>query len=136
MKIAVRYYTKSGNTKKLAEGIAKAIGVKALPISEPLSEDVDILFLGSSVYAGGVVSDVKNFISSIDVSVGKIVNFSTAALIESTYKQVKKLIEKKGIQMSDKEFHCRGSFTLMHRGKPDKKDIQNAANFAKEIVGR
>lgn len=136
MKIAVRYYTKSGNTKKLVDGIAKTIGVKALPISEPLSEDVDFLFLRSSVYAGGIAGDVKNFISSIDVSVGKVVNFSTAALIDSTYKQVKKLIEKKGIQMSDKEFHCRGVFTLMHRGIPDKKDIQNAADFAKEIVGR
>lgn len=135
MKIAVRYYTKTGNTKKLADAIAETIGVKALQISEPLSEDVDILFLGSSVYAAGVAGDVKNFISSINVSVGTVVNFSTAALIDSTYKQVKKLIEKKGIQMSDKEFHCRGAFTLMHRRKPDKRDIQNVANFAKEIMG-
>lgn len=32
MKIAVLYYTKTGNTKKLAEAVAKAVGVKALPI--------------------------------------------------------------------------------------------------------
>lgn len=134
MKIAVRYYTKSGNTKKLADAIAKVAGVEALPVSEPLREDVDILFLGSSVYAGGVAGDVKKFVSSINVTVGEVVNFSTAALIESTYKQVKKVVEAKGIQMSDKEYHCRGTFTMLHRGKPDKNDIQNVANFAKEII--
>lgn len=29
MKVAVRYYSKTGNTKKLAEAIASAIGVTA-----------------------------------------------------------------------------------------------------------
>ena len=37
MKAAVRYYTKTGNTKKLAEAIAEALGVQALPISEPVN---------------------------------------------------------------------------------------------------
>ena len=40
MKIAVRYYTKTGNTKKLAEAVANAIGEKALPISSPITEPV------------------------------------------------------------------------------------------------
>ena len=48
MKIAVRYYTKTGNTKRLAEAVAKAVGVEALPISTPITEPVDVLFLGSS----------------------------------------------------------------------------------------
>ena len=36
MKIAVRYYTKTGNTKKLAEAVAKVAGTEALPISSPI----------------------------------------------------------------------------------------------------
>ena len=43
MKIAIRYYTKTGNTKKLAEAISSAIGVEAKTVDEPLTEDVDIL---------------------------------------------------------------------------------------------
>ncbi len=31
MKIAVRYYTKTGNTKRLAEAVAKAVGTEAQP---------------------------------------------------------------------------------------------------------
>ncbi|MDC7235654.1 MAG: flavodoxin domain-containing protein, partial [Spirochaetales bacterium] len=77
MKIAVRYYSKSGNTRKVAEVIAKALGVDALSIDEGLPKDVDLLFLGSSVYAGGVDKKVKDFINELDGSVKEIVNFST-----------------------------------------------------------
>lgn len=44
MKIEVRYFSRGGNTKKLAEAIAKAVGAEAKTVSEPLTEDVDILF--------------------------------------------------------------------------------------------
>lgn len=109
MKIEVRYYTRSGNTKKLAEAIAKAVGAEAKTVEEPLREDVDILFLGSSVYAYGVDDSIKKFISNIDVAVGKVVNFSTAALIKSTYRQVGKLLAEKGIVQAEEEFYCKGS---------------------------
>lgn len=134
MKIAVRYYTRSGNTRKLAEAIAKAAGVEAKTTSEPLAEDVDILFLGSSVYAYGVDDEVKRFIDGIDVKVGKVVNFSTAALIKSTYKQVAKLLQEKGIPFASEEYYCKGSFGPMHKGRPNDKDLQEAADFAKSIV--
>ena len=134
MKVEVRYYTRSGNTKKLAEAIAEAVGAEARTVNEPLQEDVDILFLGSSVYAYGVDDSIKKFISNIDVKIGKVVNFSTAALIKSTYKQVGKLLAKKGIVQAEEEFYCKGSFGAMHKGKPDDKDCKAAAAFAKKII--
>ena len=51
MTCAVRYYTKTGNTKRLAETVAKELGVEALPINIPVDEKVDLLFLGNSYYA-------------------------------------------------------------------------------------
>ena len=136
MNIAVRYYTRSGNTKKLAEAVAGAVGVKAETTDKALAEDVDILFLCSSVYAYGVDENVKRFISGIDVKVGKVVNVSTAALVKSTYKQVGKLLKEKGITQAEEEFYCKGSFGPMHKGKPDAKDCKDAAAFAKNIVGK
>ncbi|MCM1467683.1 MAG: hypothetical protein NC086_05995 [Alistipes sp.] len=136
MKVAVRYYTRSGNTKKLAEAIADAVGVRAETTEKALTEDVDILFLCSSVYAYGVDESVKKFISGIHVNVGKVVNVSTAALIKSTYKQVEKLLKEKGIFHAEEEFYCKGSFGPMHKGKPDEKDCRDAAEFAKRIVGK
>lgn len=134
MKVAIRYYTKTGNTKKLAEAIGSAINVEAKTVDEPLTEDVDILFLGSAVYAAGIDSAIKDFIANINVNVGEVVNFSSAALLESTYGQVKKHVEAKGIKMSEDEFHCRGAFKLVRRGRPNEKDLKDAQEFAKRII--
>ena len=134
MKIAIRYYTKTGNTKKLAEAISQVVNVEAKTVDEPLTEDVDILFLGSAVYAAGIDGKIKEFIKNIDVNVGEVVNFSSAALIESTYSQVKKEVEAKGINMSENEFHCRGAFKFVHRGRPNEKDLKDVQEFAKGII--
>ena len=95
---------------------------------------MDILFLGSAVYAAGIDGKIKEFIKDINVNVGEIVNFSSAALIESTYKQVKKEVEAKGLKMSENEFHCRGAFKFVHRGHPNDEDLKNAQEFAKRII--
>ena len=90
MKAAVRYYTKTGNTKRLAEAVAKAVGAEAFPISTPVTEQVDVLFLGNSYYAFTIDPEVREFVRSLDRSkVGRIVNFGSAAMLNSTYKKVK-----------------------------------------------
>ena len=133
MKIAVRYYTKTGNTKRLAEAIAKELGVEALPISEPVNEQVDFLFMGNSYYAFDIDPEVKKFVSSLDKDkVGKIVNFGSAAMLNSTYKKVKAVAEKAGIAMDEKEFHCKGEFKGIHKGRPNENDLKDAIEFAKQ----
>ena len=42
MKIDVRYYTQTGNSKKLADSIAKELGVVAKSIDEPMNEKADL----------------------------------------------------------------------------------------------
>ena len=136
MRTAVRYYTKTGNTKRLAEAIAEAVGVEALPISTPVTEPVDILFLGNSYYAFTIDPEVKQFVESLDKGkVGKIVNFGSAALMNSTWKKVRTAAEKAGISMDEREFHCKGEFKGLHKGKPDEADLRAAAEFARKIVG-
>ena len=136
MKIAVRYYTKTGNTKRLAEAIAKAVGVEALPVTAPVAESVDILFLGNSYYAFTIDPEVRRFIESLDKEkVGKIVNFGSAAMMNSTWKKVKAVADKVGISMDEREFHCKGEFKGLHKGKPDESDLDAASAFAKKIVG-
>ena len=135
MNIAVRYYTKTGNTKRLAEAVAEAVGVEALPITAPIEEPVDILFLGNSYYAFNIDPEVKQFVASLDKNkVGKIVNFGSAAMLNSTYKKVKAEADKVGIPMDEREFHCKGEFKGMHKGKPDDSDRKAAAEFARKIA--
>ena len=135
MKVAVRYYTKTGNTKRLAEAVAEAVGTQALPISFPISEPVDILFLGNSYYAFSIDPEVRKFVTSLDKNrVGKIVNFGSAAMLNSTWKKVKAVADKAGIPMDEREFHCKGEFKGLHKGRPNEDDLSAAAEFAKAIV--
>ncbi len=134
MNIAVRYYSRGGNTEKIAKAIAKAVGVEAKTVSEPLAEDVDILFLGSAPYAFDVDDEVKKFISGIHVSVGKVVNFSTSAAVKSTRKYVEKLFTEKKIPVAKEEFSCRGAFAMLHKGRPNEGDQKAAADFARKII--
>ena len=136
MRIAVRYYTKTGNTKRLAEAIANAVGAEAQPISVPITESVDILFLGNSYYAFSIDPEVRSFIKGLDKSkIGRIVNFGSAAMLNSTYKKVKAEADKVGIPMDEREFHCKGEFKGIHKGKPDESDLKAAAEFARKVIG-
>ena len=134
MKIAVRYYTRSGNTEALARAIEDAVNVKAESVAVPLSDKVDILLLGCSYYAFDVDEAVKRFIVENKDNIGKIVCFGTSAMMKSTHKPMKKVCDAFGVALSEEEFHCRGSFGPMHKGHPDKMDLTNAAVFAKMII--
>ena len=135
MKCAVRYFTKTGNTKRLAEAIGEAIGVEALPLDSPIEEPADILFLGNSYYAFNIDPEVKRFIASLDKNkIGRIVHFGSAAMLNSTWKKVKAEADKAGIPMDEREFHCKGEFKGIHKGKPDAEDLKAAADFALSII--
>lgn len=135
MTIAVRYYTKTGNTKRLAEAVAEAVGVEALPISSPVAEPVDILFLGNSYYAFSIDPEIRAFLKTLSKDkVGRIVNFGSAAMLNSTWKKVKAEADKLGIPMDKREFHCKGEFKGIHKGRPNEADLKAAADFAKALV--
>ncbi len=134
MKAAVRFYTRSGNTEKLANAIAKDIGVNAENVSVPLEDKVDVLFLGCSYYAFDVDENVKKFIKENKDKIGKIICFGTSAMMKSVYKPMKKVAEEYGVDIAKEDFHCRGSFGPMHKGRPNMDDLNNAKAFAKRIL--
>lgn len=131
---AVRYYTRSGNTKKLAEAIAAAINVEALDMNNALEEKVDTLFLGCSYYAFDVDEAVKKFIVDNKDNIGKIVCFGTSAMMKSMKKPVMKVADTVGVKVAEDEFHCRGEFMKLHKGRPNEDDLKAAAAFAKKIA--
>ncbi|MBU3112913.1 flavodoxin family protein [Clostridium lacusfryxellense] len=134
-KIAVRYYTQSGNTEKLALRIADTAGIKASTIDKSIDEKVDILFIGASVYWGGIDKNMKKFIDSLSPNmVGKAVVFSTSAMKENAYAQMKDRLEAKGITVENNNFYCRGQFTLLHKNRPNAEDLNHVEEFAKKFL--
>ena len=79
---------------------------------------------------------MRDFVRSLDrKKVGRIVNFGSAAMLNSTYKKVKAEADTVGIKMDEREFHCKGEFKGIHRGKPDEEDLKAAADFARMVAG-
>ena len=134
MTYAVRYYTQTGNTKRLAEAIADELGVEALPITTPINGKADVLLLGNSYYAFTIAPEVRDFVAELSQNnVGKIVNFGTAAMMKSTYKKVRAVADAVGIPVLDREFHCKGEFKGMNKGRPNEEDLKAAREFARSI---
>lgn len=134
MNIEIRYYTKSGHTKKLADAIADELNIPAKTINEEITEDVDILFLGSSIYGNSIDPALTTFFNNINVNIGLIVNFSTAGSIESTYDKIKELADLYEIPISSKEFHCPGEFVGMNIGRPNSSDVENIKEFVHNFI--
>ncbi|MDR3050669.1 MAG: flavodoxin [Oscillospiraceae bacterium] len=133
MNIEVRYLSKSGNTKKVAEAIAETLNVAAKPITEPVSPDTDLLFLGGAVYAFGIDEGLKAFIHNLS-GVKAVAVFSTTAVVKSAYSHIKPLLDAKDIAALDAEFHCRGAFKFLHKGRPNADDLKRAGEFARTVA--
>ena len=134
MKIAVRYYTRSGNTQRLAEAVAGAVSAEAKDLSVGLEEKVDILFLGCSYYAFDVDPAVKEFIVQNKEYIGRIVCIGTSAMMKSMKKPVRKVADTVGVAVAEEEFHCRGEFAKFHKGRPNEKDLAEVSAFAKSVI--
>lgn len=77
---------------------------------------------------------MKEFIRSLDGSkVKNVISSSSAALLPSSYPQVRRLLEGHGIRVDEREFHCRGSFSLLHRGHPNDEDLMNLKEFVEGL---
>lgn len=130
MKTAVRYYSRSGNTRLLAEAIAKGAGVPAVSVDAAdaaLSEQVDVLFIGGALYAYGLDSHLKTYLAGLDGSkVKKAVVFSTSWLSKHSLALIKDALTAKGIAVEEK--------TLYAKNKPSAGYLKEAEEVAKKYV--
>ena len=135
MNTAIRYYSKFGHSKQMAEAIENIVGAKAATVDTPLSEPVDTLYLGAGVFLGKVNGAVMDFIASLTPDkVGQVVCFGSCAIIESPVPQMRKALEARGIKVCDKSFTCKGSMGPIHSGHPDAQDIDAFKQFIQSTV--
>lgn len=134
MGTTIRYFSKTGHMKRMADVVSAVTGVEAKDISQPITTPVDTLFLGSAVYYAGIDNHMKEFIRSLDgTKVKNVICFSSAAILPSSYSQVRKLLVEQGVKVDEREFHCRGAFSLLHRGHPNDEDLMNLKDFVEGL---
>jgi len=106
---AVRYFSKLGNTKTIAEAIAQGAGVPAVSVTEEpeLKESVDILFLGGAPYANIMAPELKEYAEKLDPSkVGKVILFTTSNWSRRTVVALKKMLRGRSITVDDDYFYA------------------------------
>lgn len=135
MSIVIRYYSRGGNTEKLAKAAGEALGIPAKSVTDVLTEKADILLLGCSYYAFDMDKEVKKFIADNKDMIGTIVLFGTSAMMKSMKKPLEKVLKELGadIAISKEEFHCAGSFGPMHKGRPNQDDLAKVMEFARKF---
>ena len=130
MSVAVRYYSRSGNTKKVAEYIAEAAGVSAVSVTSKdaaISEKADVLFIGGALYAYGIDDKLKQYLKTVSADkVGKAVVFSTSWLSKHALDLIKNALTEKGIDVE--------SDTLHFKSKAVDGCRDEAVKFAKKYI--
>jgi len=140
MNVRVAFYSATGNTRKVAENIAGALGCTAAGIDAyHEGEAVDLLFLGAAVYAThghGVHESVKKFIAGLDPSkTRKVALFSTGFIQSEAIPIMRRLLEARGIAVLPESYFCLGRFALFNMGHPNAMELEGAAAFARKLAG-
>jgi flavorubredoxin len=130
MNPAVRYFSRTGNTKLVAEAIAKAVQTTAISVDAPdakLDKPVDVLFIGGALYAYGIDSHLKEYLASLQkADVKKAVVFSTSWLSKHAIDLIKKGLKDAGIPVAKEFFYV--------KNKPSAAQLQEADAFAQKYV--
>ena len=130
MKVQVRYYSRSGNTKILAEAIAKGVNTKAISIDDSdalINDKTDVLFIGGALYAYGLDNKIKEYISNLDSrNIKKAVVFSTSWISKHSIDLIKKALKNKGIDVAKNYIY--------YKNKPSEIELKEAEEIAKKLI--
>ena len=130
MKAAVRYFSRSGNTKAVAEAIAQAAGVRAVPVDAAdaaLTEPADVLFIGGALYAYGLDRHLTDYLRSLKAGdAKKAVIFSTSWLSKHAVDLIRRGLTEAGIPAEAAYFYA--------KNRPDDAQLKEAAAFAERFL--
>ena len=102
MNIAVRYQSRGGNTKAIAEAVAKAAASRAESVEVPLNGPVDVLFIGGGVYASNIDESLQKYIDALNPEFVKTAAvFTTGGFMGATDK-ISAALKAKGINVCEK----------------------------------
>ncbi|MBQ3663078.1 MAG: flavodoxin [Clostridia bacterium] len=130
MQIAVRYYSRSGNTKTVADAIAEEAGVKAVSVGEDeasLSEPADVLFIGGALYAYGLDRRLSEYLKNLKADdAKKAVVFSTSWLSRHSVDLIKKGLAEAGIPVEQEYYYA--------KNRPSAEQLEEAKRFARKFL--
>ena len=137
MKSVVVYFSRFGNTKKVAEAMASVLNAEMWDARE-ITElpDFDLLLVGSGTYRGRPRKHLMSLIKNVMILEGKkTAAFGTHARRDGAASVLKELLENKGADVLG-SWSCRGRFLFMSRRHPSDADLDGARRFAEELKSK
>ena len=126
--IRIRYYSKTGNTKQVAEYISDCLNVRALEINDDdYKSKCSLLFLGGAPYANIMAPKLREYVYNLDLDyVDEVALFTTSNWSKRTVKAIKDILNEKGIKVYDDYLYVH--MLMVNRAK------EKAYKFALDIV--
>ena len=134
MKFQVIYFSRKGNTKKVAEAIASEFDVEVEDVKDAKLDKNAFIFLGSGCYGGKPAKLMTNFIQNNDFRSRNVALFGTSA--SGGGKEVAEMERILGAAEAAIKgtFFCKGKFIFFNRDRPSEEDLKGAQNFAKRMM--
>jgi len=140
-----------GNTEKVAKVIANILDADLLQVEQAdasMLEQYDLIGFGSGIYFGKHHESLLDFVDKLSMLRNKkAFIFSTSGLRKIRFiydfdKPLKVTLQRKGFDIIG-EFSCRGYDTSkaamivggINKGRPNAKDLKQAEDFARRILG-
>ena len=132
MKIGVLYATRTGHTETIAKAMAEALGIQAVNVKDqPEIKDLDLLFIGSGIYASKFDKELLAYMKAMNPSQAKrIVLFCTSLTGIAVMDIPRDILVRKGFCVEAHEFCCKGKYLIFSRKHPNNSDIEQAQGFA------
>ena len=133
-KMQVLYFSKAGNTEKMAQAIGKSQKAKSdkIPPAYPV-EGQKLILIGLELGKGSVDKQVKDFINDLKPERTKNVAFFVTANV-SALEELKDILKHKGVNVLDDVYACEVKGGLFRSGKVTDEDIQAVVKWADKVT--
>ncbi len=138
MSVAIRYQSRGGHVKEMAEIIAEGVGVDPISVDDPrapITKPVDVLFIGGALYKFKLDPSLEEFIKNIPEGMVRVaIVFGSSALTRRPVYLIQERVKARGIDIHPSALYMRG------KPKPYLHEIgspwaaREAANIEKKIA--
>lgn len=112
MNVAIRYQSRGGHVREMAEIISEGVDVEPISIDDPrapITEPVDVLFIGGALYKFKLDPGMEEYLASIpEGMVKKAVVFGSSALTRRPIFIIQERLRAKGIIIHPSGIYMRG----------------------------
>ncbi len=129
MKIEIRYFSKLGHTRDIANAMGEELGIEAKSIVDApqLEGTTDILFLGGAPYANVMDGKLRAYAKSLKAEEVKlVVLFTTSNWSRRTVRSLRKILTGNGIAVWEDYFYAH-MLNIPNR-------IPEAKKFARKVL--